>query len=183
MKKQFIAKLLVLAMVLSMVPAALLVANAAAGSGSGSGSGSGGYYTPVDTTVRVNEPVSSDGVIEVKVVNGTATVALSNKAVESLADLAKNGEIVLEIKAEGATRLNMSLPAKVLTEVAKETGADLTIKSPVANITIPNCVLTNEFTSYGSVSISAQATETSVSFSIQAGSRALKNVKGIKVEF
>ena len=33
-----------------------------------------------------------------------------------------------------------------LTEVAKETGADLTIKSPVAVITIPNAVLANEFT-------------------------------------
>lgn len=182
MKKQFIAKLLVLAMVLSMVPVTILAASAA-GSGSGSGSGSGGYYTPVDTTVRVNEPISADGVIEVKVVNGTATVALNAKAVESLADLAKGGEITLEIKAEGATKVDVSFPAKALTEVAKETGADLTIKSNVATITIPNTVLTNEFSSFGSVRVSVQATGSSVGFSIQAGGKALQNIKGLKVEF
>ena len=175
MKKQFIAKLLALALVLSMVPVTLVAS--AAGS-------NGGYYgVYVDTTVRVNEPVSSDGTIEVKVVNGKATVALNAKAVESLADLAKNGEIALEIEAEGATKVDVSFPAKALTEVAKETGADLTIKSPVAVITIPNAVLANEFTGFGNMKVSAQATGSSVGFSIQADGKALQNIKGLKVEF
>lgn len=176
MKKQFIAKLLVLAMVLSMVPVTILAANA-------SGSNGGYYSVYEDTTVRVNEPVSADGAIEAKVVNGKAAVALNAKAVESLADLAKNGEIALEIKAEGATKVDVSFPAKALTEVAKETGADLTIKSSVATITIPNAVLANEFTSFGNVKVSAQATGSSVGFSIQAGGKALQNIKGLKVEF
>ena len=176
MKKQFIAKLLVLAMVLSMVPVTILAANA-------SGSNGGYYSVYEDTTVRVNEPVSADGAIEAKVVNGKATVALNAKAVESLADLAKNGEIALEIKAEGATKVDVSFPAKALTEVAKETGADLTIKSPVAVITIPNAVLANEFTGFGNMKVSAQATGSSVGFSIQAGGKALQNIKGLKVEF
>lgn len=176
MKKQFIAKLLVLAMVLSMVPVTILAAGAA--------SNNGGYYDVYeDTTVRVNEPVSEDGVIEAKVVAGKATVSLNAKAVESLADLAKDGEIALEIKDEGATQVDVSFPAKTLTEVAKETGADLTIKSSVATITIPNEVLTNEFTNSGNVKISAQATGSSVGFSIQASGKALKNIKGLKVEF
>lgn len=176
MKKQFTAKLLVLAMVLSMVPVTILAANA-------SGSNGGYYSVYEDTTVRVNEPVSADGAIEAKVVNGKATVALNAKAVESLADLAKNGEIALEIKAEGATKVDVSFPAKALTEVAKETGADLTIKSPVAVITIPNAVLANEFTGFGNMKVSAQATGSSVGFSIQAGGKALQNIKGLKVEF
>ena len=176
MKKQFIAKLLVLAMVLSMVPVTILAANA-------SGSNGGYYSFYEDTTVRVNEPVSADGAIEAKVVNGKATVALNAKAVESLADLAKNGEIALEIEAEGATKVDVSFPAKALTEVAKETGADLTIKSPVAVITIPNAVLANEFTGFGNMKVSAQATGSSVGFSIQAGGKALQNIKGLKVEF
>lgn len=184
MKKQFIAKLLVLAMVLSMVPVAILAGSAATNGGATNGGATnsgGGYY--VDTTVRVNEPVASDGTVEVKVVNGTATVALNNKAVESLADLAKDGEITLEIKAEGATKVDVSFPAKALTEVAKETGADLTIKSDVATITIPNTVLTNEFSNSGSVRVSVQATGSSVGFTIQAGGKALQNIKGLKVEF
>lgn len=176
MKKQFIAKLLVLAMVLSMVPVTILAASAA-------GSNGGYYDVYVDTTVRVNESVSSDGTIEVKVVNGKASVALNAKAVESLADLAKDGAITLEIKAEGATKVDVSFPAKALTEVAKETGADLTIKSDVATITIPNAVLTNEFSNSGSVRVSAQATGSSVGFTIQAGGKALQNIKGLKVEF
>ena len=110
-------------------------------------------------------------------------MALNAKAVESLADLAKNGEIALEIKAEGATKVDVSFPAKALTEVAKETGADLTIKSPVAVITIPNAVLANEFTGFGNMKVSAQATGSSVGFSIQADGKALQNIKGLKVEF
>ena len=183
MKKQFIAKLLVLALVLSMVPVSIVAANAAGAAGSdrtcgedntcGRPGSSGGYTAP-DTTVRVDEPVS---------VAGTATVALNEKAVESLADLAKDGEITLEIKAEGATKIDVSFSAKALTAVAKETGADLTIKSDVATITIPNTVLANEFSEFGSVRITAQATAYNVGFSIQAGGKALKNIKGLKVEF
>lgn len=176
MKKQSIAKLLVLVMVLAMVPVTILAANATA-----AGNNSGYYVVYEDTTVRVNDTV--DGAIEATVVGGKATVALNAKAVESLADLAKDGEIVLEIKAENATKIDVTFPAQALTAVAKETGADLTIKSAVATITIPNEVLSNEFASFGSVRISAQATEDSVGFSIQAGGKALKSLKGIKVEF
>ena len=175
MNKQFLPKLLALPLFLSMVLVTLV---------RGFYLSNGGYYgVYVDTTVRVNEPVSSDGTIEVKVVNGKATVALNAKAVESLADLAKNGEIALEIEAEGATKVDVSFPAKALTEVAKETGADLTIKSPVAVITIPNAVLANEFTGFGNMKVSAQATGSSVGFSIQADGKALQNIKGLKVEF
>lgn len=181
MKKQFIAKLLALALVLSMVPAGVMAASAAAGTNSGY---NGGYYDVYeDTTVRVNEPVAETGVIEAKVVAGTAIVTLNSTAVESLADLAQGGEIALEIKDEGATKLEVNLDSAALIKVAEETGADLTIKSSVATITIPNEVLVNEFTGIGSVKVSVQATGSSVGFSIQASGKALKNIKGLKVEF
>lgn len=180
MKKQFIAKLLVLALVLSMVPATILAASAA---GTNSGYNGGYYDVYEDTTVRVNEPVPETGVIEAKVVAGTATVTLNAKAVESLANLAQGGSIELEIKSEGATKVEVYLDAAALIKVAEETGADLTIKSSVATITIPNAVLTNEFTNTGSVKVSVQNTGSSVGFSIQASGKALKNIKGLKVEF
>ena len=177
MKKQFIAKLLALALVLSMVPAGVMAASAATANNSG-------YYVVYeDTSVRVSEPVSADGVIEAKVVAGTAIVTLNSTAVESLADLAQGGEIALEIKSEGATKVEVNLAAQALIGVAEETGADLTIKSSVATITIPNEVLVNEFTGIGSVKVSVQATGSSVGFSIQASGKALKNIKGLKVEF
>lgn len=177
MNKKFIAKLLVLAMMVAMVPAVVVSASA-------DSNGNYGYYSvSVDTTVRVNEPISSDGTIEVKVVGGTASVTLGTKAVESLADLAKNGEIVLEIKADGANKVDVSIPAKALATVAEKTGADLTIKSDVATVTIPNEALTTELGNSGNLSISVQATGSSVNFSIQASGKALKNIKGLKVEF
>lgn len=181
MKKKFIAKLLVLALVLSLVPATILAASAAAGTTTAN---DGGYYDVYeDTTVRVNEAVPETGVIEAKVVAGVATVTLNAKAVESLADLAKDGEIALEIKAEGATKVEAYLDSAALIKVAEETSADLTIKSSVATITIPNAVLTNEFSGIGSVKVSVQNTGSSVGFSIQASGKALKNIKGLKVEF
>ena len=93
------------------------------------------------------------------------------------------GKGVLEIEAEGATKIDVTFPAQALTAVAKETGADLTIKSSVATITIPNEILSSEFASFGTVRISAQNSEDNVGFSIQAGGKALKNTDGIKVEF
>ena len=181
MKKKFIAKLLVLALVLFMVPATILAASAA---GANPTANDGGYYDVYeDTTVRVNEAVPETGVIEAKVVAGVATVTLNAKAVESLADLAKDGEIALEIKAEGATKVEAYLDSAALIKVAEETSADLTIKSSVATITIPNAVLTNEFSGIGSVKVSVQNTGSSVGFSIQASGKALKNIKGLKVEF
>lgn len=182
MNKKFLAKLLVLAMILAMVPATFLAASADSGSGSGSGSASGGYYTAPDTTVRVEEPVSEDGVIEANVVNGTAKVALNDKAVESLADLAEGNEIVLEIKSEGATKIDVSFSAEALAAVAAETGADLTIKSEVATITIPNEALSSELGT-GTLRVSAQVYTYSVGFNIQASGKALKNIKGLQVTF
>lgn len=180
MKKQFIAKLLALALVLSMVPAGVMAASAAAGP---TQNNNGYYVVYEDTSVRVSEPVAADGVIEAKVVAGTAIVTLNSTAVESLADLAQGGEIALEIKSEGATKVEVNLAAQALIGVAEETGADLTIKSSVATITIPNEVLVNEFTGIGSVKVSVQATGSSVGFSIQASGKALKNIKGLTVEF
>lgn len=104
-----------------------------------------------DTTVWASEPVPEGGVIEAKVVAGTATVTLNAKAVESLADLAQDGETALEIKSEGTTKAEVSLAAAALIKVVEETSTDPTIKSSVATITVPNEVLTNEFTNFGSV--------------------------------
>lgn len=195
MNKKFLAKLLALALVLTMVPATILAASATTeGSDNtcpdstcpdstcpgGSTSSVGDSY--VDTTVRVDTTVPEDGAVEVKVVNGTAKVALSEKAVESLAELVEDDEIVLEIKAENATKIDVSLSAKALASVAAETGADLTIKSSVATITIPNEALSTELGT-GTLRVSAQSNANGVSFSIQASGKALKSIKGLVVQF
>ena len=200
MKKQFIAKLLVLAMVLAMVPATLLVANATvagsrAGSGAGSAGGRGSTNTPVDTTPVAPAPVETtvdaadievkndELVIEAEVVNGIANVVLTDKAVEALTEQVKGDELVLKVEAEGATKVNVSISSKALTAMGEKTSAALTIQSPIVTITIPNEALATVFGDVGTARISAQASGYNIGFTIQAGGKALKNIKGLKVEF
>lgn len=218
MKKQFLAKLLVLVMVLSMIPGTLLVANAATNGNDGSVSNNGSVdedgNTPSDTTPSTPGTDSEDkdlgdmtvssevaevtavsvdtdditveegsAKIKVAVTNGQAKLALTTKAVNALADAVKGGELTLELDDEGATSLEITMPAKAMTNLAKESGADLTIKSSVAEISIPNNVLASALGKAGNVTIKAEHTDKSIGFSIATGGKSLKNVHGIKVEF
>ena len=197
MKKQFIAKLLVLGLVLAMLPTA---AFAASGYGPKDQVPAGAhinrvygdiYYwtipdtTPVETTVDAADVEVKDGelVIEAEVVNGIANVVLTDKAVEALTEQVKGDELVLKVEAEGATKVNVSISSKALTAMGEKTSAALTIQSPIVTITIPNEALATVFGDVGTVRISASASGYNIGFTIQAGGKALKNIKGMKVEF
>lgn len=206
MKKQFIAKLLVLAMVLAMVPATFLAVSATnaagsragsgAGSSAGSGAGSGTTTRPSDTTpvapvvdnttsVDAADVEVKDGelAIEAKVVNGTANVVLTDAAVEAITEQVEGDELVLKVEAEGATKVDVSISGKALTAMGENTSAALTIQSPIVTITIPNEALATVFSDVGTVRISAQASGYSIGFTIQAGGKALQNIKGLQVTF
>lgn len=204
MKKQFIAKLLALALVLSLAPMAMLTASASvAGSNTGATNGGAtnggatnggqtsdnGYVdaVPVDTTTTVgaSDITVEDGsaTIKAKVVGGTARVNLSQKAVAALAEQVTGDALVIKIDAANATKVDVSMPAKALTAAATKTGADLTIESPVATITIPNEALATLFGDTGTVKISAQASGSKIGFTIQVSGKSLKNIKGLQVTF
>lgn len=206
MKKQFIAKLLALALVLSLAPMAMLTASASvAGSndpyannpyGGGTNNPYGGTNdpyngyvdsVPVDstTTVGASDITVEDGsaTIKAKVVGGIARVNLSQKAVAALAEQVTGDAIVIKIEAANATKVDVSMPAKALTAAAEKTGADLTIESPVATITIPNEALATLFGNTGTVKISAQASGSKIGFTIQVSGKSLKNIKGLQVTF
>lgn len=192
MKKQFIAKLLALALVLSMAPAAVLAASADGAAGDINQSPSGSYdptvpdTAPVTTTVDAAEVKVENGsaTIEAKVVAGTATVVVSEKALEAMAEQVTGDELVLKVEAKGATKVDVSIPAKALTAFAEKTGANLTYEmGDVATISIPNEALATVFGDVGTARISAQASGYNIGFTIQAGGKALKNTDGIKVEF
>lgn len=186
MKKQFIAKLLVLVMVLTMVPGTMLVSKAAA-------SNNQYYYVPADTSVSTSSASSVDAkdittadgeaTIKVTVKNGVSAVTLTAKAVEGLADVAADGAITLVLEDDGAEKLNLSFPAKEMKKLAEDTSADLTIKSSVATITIPNNVLASALGNAGTVKVSAQHTAKAVGFTVQVRGKSLKSAKGIVVEF
>ncbi len=184
MKKQLIAKLLVLAMVLAMVPVTILTA----GTNVAAASNDGYYYVAVDTTTTVDASEiaveNGEAAIEAKVVGGKASVTLNTNAVESLFEQAEGDALVLKVEAKGATKVDVSLPAKALTAAGEKSGKALTTQlGDVATITIPNEALASVFGDSGSVKISAQNSGTSIGFSIQVSGRSLKNIKGLKVEF
>lgn len=202
MKKQFIAKLLVLVMILAMVPATALATGAAgtnAGSnnaGSNSGSGSNTIIKDTDVILPIDSGTSAaaaalgsdkvtveegTAVIKAAVVDGTATAMLTDAAVKKLANAAKDGEITLVIDDEGASKLNVCFPARALTTLAKKTGADLTIESSVATITLSNALITKSAGVAGVVKITAATAESGVTASIWVKGKELKDVEGFEV--
>ena len=193
MKKQFIAKLLALALVLSMVPAAILAANAeetSTNNNNNSNTGSTGPVyvdtTPVTTTVDATEVKVENGstTVEAKVVAGAATVVVPQKALEAMAEQVTGDELVLKVEAKGATKVDVSIPAKALTAFAEKTGAAVTFEmGEVATISIPNEALATVFGTSGNAKISAQASGSSIGFTIQVSGRALKAIKGLQVTF
>lgn len=128
MKKQFVAKLLVLVMVLAMVPVTALVASAAGETASDSGNNNYYYVYSVaaDTVVTVDD--ITDGKISAKAVGSTVLVPLK---AEVAATLVKDGVLTLEVELDGdLDKVAISLPAEVLAE------AGLDITTPLGKITI-----------------------------------------------
>ena len=165
MKKQFIAKLLVLALVLSMVPVAVIGASAAGSNG--------GYYDVYEDTTPVTPPTTTVDASDVTVEDGSAPT-----------EQVTGDELVLKIEAPGATKVDVSIPAKALTAFAEKTGANLTYElGEVATISIPNEALATVFGTSGNAKISAQASGSSIGFTIQVSGRSLKGIKGLQVTF
>lgn len=189
MKKQFIAKLLVLALVLSMVPVAILGASATDTAGDSADSVGPIYVdttTVATTTVDASDVTVEDGsaAIEATVVGGNATVVVPEKTLEAMAEQVTGDELVLKINAPGATKVDVSIPAKALTDFAEKTGAALTYElGDVATISIPNEALATVFGTSGTAKISAQASGGSIGFTIQVSGRSLKAIKGLQVTF
>lgn len=200
MKKQFIAKLLVLVMLLSMVPATALAANGGDDNdpyGKNSPYGNEIYGAFEDTQVAKlpsssgvtisKETASADKVeiadgeaaITATVVDGAAKVTLTQGAVKKLARAVEDGVITLTINDEGATKLTVSLPAKALTAVAKATGADLIIESSVATITVSSDMIIANAGTVGAVKITVEADKDP---SISVNGKELKDVEGFEVE-
>lgn len=202
MKKQFIAKLLVLVMLLSMVPATAL---AVSGGGSNKIYGDNDIYhneiygavkdtdvadLPSSSGIVIDKATTSADKIEVAdgevvvnatVVDGAAKVKLTLGAVKKLANAVEDGVITLTIDDEGASKLTVSLPAKALTALAKATGADLTIQSSVATISVSNALMAEVGTA-GTVQIKAEAAKSGVTATIVVNGKELKDVEGFEAE-
>ena len=229
MKKQFIAKLLVLGLALAMLPTVAFAARRVETTNPPDNSWSwdasknvyykfvddtndnvgGGSTTPapapstpagevektevidaIETIEADQVTVAEDGAvtvaIEATVKDGVASVELTDTAVESLAEQVKEGAaITLKVEAKDAGKVAVTLPAKTLTAVAEKTGADLTVESGVATITIPNAALATVFANAASVEVSAEISDNGViAIAVLADSKAVtKDIKGLVVKF
>lgn len=163
MKKQFIAKLLALALALTMLPVAVLAANTVGSAASGDGSY--GPYSPyepvapadptapgesqspaapevVDTIDDVKTETNADGqtvmtaTIEVK--DATAAVEVADKAVDALIKKAADGDIVV-IVAE--TTGAVTVPSKKLEELVEKTGNPVPVGNSVASVEVDKDLL------------------------------------------
>ena len=137
MKKQIIAKLLVLAMVLAMVPVTVLAASAA---GSNLGySANYGYYSIGKDTYVVNKPISGNKLA--LTVEGTTGYAIVNDSViASFADLEKDGQMIVKLDGK-VDRIYFTSSVKALSTLAANTEADLVFETNFATITFPNDLL------------------------------------------
>ena len=198
MRKQLLAKLLVLGMVLAMLPVAALAANA-----DSTNDQSNEIYdysnlldaipvvfdTPAEATAaetvgEVTTTTTEDGkvvataAVEAVVADGAATVTVSEAAVKDL--VAKLGDtkadvIVLTVDAKDASKATVALPATALAALA-ETEAGLTVKSTVATITVPKEILSAGFET---VEITAEVKEDGTyAISVVADGKALQGIEG-----
>lgn len=232
MKKQFIAKLLVLAMVLALVPTAAFATTWTKRPGKGDGTNQ--YYwdaknnlyyyytedvatTPAapaapaepakpsepSTTTEPAIPEVTETVEEFKadqvkatdegttvtitatVKDGVASVGVTAAAIESLAEQVKGTTLTLDISAEGATKVAVTLPGKALVAMAQKTGVDVVMKSSIATITLPNTALTSILKDATDIAMSAGIDANGAyAISVVADGKAVTNqIKGLVVEF
>ena len=133
MKKQFLAKLLVLAMVLTMVPVTILAASAAA---STADNNDYSYSAAADTKP---EELPESGVIEALPQGGVSNAVIGESIVEAL-PIDDDGNIVLKLVTTGAKKVSVSLKVSALTEKSDvENG--LSIECSQVKITVPGSQL------------------------------------------
>ena len=156
--------------------------------------GSGDYdYTP-STPGASNLPVSTTGQNNSNATTtttaspaastqgGTASASVTKAVGEEIVKqaAANNSEaVVIEPKVTGdVTKVQVSIPASTVSQIGDQTSADLTISTPVANVTIPNAGLDSLSGAGGTVTITAEKTDNLVELSIAVGGKTVESIPG-----
>lgn len=198
MNKKFIAKLLALAMVLSMVPvafAASWVERVPNGDGtytyiyheSDDTNSNIGGNPAVDVTTLPDEPTTEiteitvegdKATLEVEVVDGVAYAVVTEEAL----DVEVEGDtLTLVVKADGANKVYVDLPGAALVKLGKA----VTMESDIATITVPATAMTGVLKDAKTVTIAAAVSESgSYTIAVMADGKAVtKDIKGLSVVF
>ena len=139
MKKQIIAKLLVLAMVLAMVPVTVLAASAA-GSNLGYSANYGYYSIGKDTYVVIKPLSANSNKLTLTIENGVGYAIVNDSVIDSFANLVEDGKMVVKLEGK-VDHISFTSSAKALSALAVKTEADLVFETNFATITFPNDLL------------------------------------------
>ena len=162
------------------------------GETSGGGSDSTNSETPVNNiptnntstnnTPTTSGPSAASAPMQTSVQNGTATTVLnaaggSELVKEAVANQSKNVIIMPEITG-GVTKTEVSIPASTVSQLGSETNADLTVSTPVADVTIPNAALDTLSSAGGTIKAVTEQEENAVTLTLTAGGKSVGNVPG-----
>lgn len=205
MKKQMLAKLVVLGMVAAMLPIAAIAADKENPEETkcevtctvetpateddrptrGEKSESTSTTAPstsvtVQTTTNASGQVVASTAVTATMSGSTATVTMSADALASLAAQSANSDvIVLEVAASSsATEVVLNVPAAALVDLATKTGADLVVSSSVANITLSNADLLAIAGSATNVQVSAKVVDGKIQILVAADGKAVTDIPG-----
>lgn len=142
------------------------------------------YYDPVPapsssvSTGTGKTSVTPDATVR----NGTAAAAVSTAMGNEIVKQAAAGnsrEVVVAPKITGSvTKTEVSIPASTVGQIGSQTNADLTVSTPVANVTIPNGGLSGLSSAGGTVTVTAEQAGGTMELSISAGGRPVNSIPG-----
>lgn len=177
MKKQFIAKLLALALVMTLVPATIIAAGAAEKKTNDA------YYSVGGDTVTTTPANDlTNGPVKATVVNGTAKVSVSDTAIDALS---KTDSLEVEIDAPDAVKVEISFSAKALNKASKNSDQDLVLTmGDTSVITIPNEALSTFGNTNAKVNVVSQnGGAGGIGFNISVSGKPVPAIKGLTITF
>lgn len=127
-------------------------------------------------------PAASSTPITADVSNGTASTTLdtatgSKLVAEAAASQSKNLVIKPEITGS-VTKTSVSIPAATVSQLQSETEADLTVSTPIADVTIPSAALSTLSAAGGTVDVVTEYTGNTVALTLTANGETVEQVPG-----
>lgn len=130
--------------------------------------------TPENVTATPNATVSTDG----SAASAEVTAAMGNDLVKKAVEN-KSEEIIISPNIDSdVSKTEVTVPASALTDIASKTDAALTVKTPVAQVTIPNEALGTLAKDGGSVTVTAEKTDNGYQLSVTANGQTVDSVSG-----
>ena len=128
-----------------------------------------------DTTVTTAKP-------EVSTENGTASATISDTMGAEIVEQAKENDsasvvIAPEMDAD-VTNTAVTLPADTLASLGNDTGADLVIATPVAQVTLPNGGLADLASAGGAITVAASVDDNTVHVNVSANGETVTDIPG-----